>query len=112
MSEQVEAWLFRLQRISALVLAPLVLAHLAIMFHAVHGGLDAHEILGRTRGSVGFGLFYGVFVLAASVHAPIGLRNLLRDLTPCTPPVALGLAAAFGVLLLVLGMRAVVGVVA
>lgn len=112
MSERTEALLFMLQRASAMVLAPLVLIHLVLMFYAVHGGLSAAEILGRTRGSVAWAVFYGLFVLAVSVHAPIGLRNLLREWTPWTGRMIGATAAAFAVILLVLGIRAVVGVVA
>ena len=47
--------LYLAQRISAAILAPLVLMHLGLMVYAIQGGLDAGEILGRTRGS----LFWG-----------------------------------------------------
>src|SRR3546814_15893885 len=42
---------------------------------------SAGEILARTRGSPGWALFYGLFVLAAAVHAPIGLRNVVQEHT-------------------------------
>lgn len=77
-----EARLFVVQRLSALLLAPLVLVHLALILYAVRGGLSAAEILARTGGSIGWALFYGVFVLAAAVHAPIGIRNVLKEWTP------------------------------
>ncbi len=106
-----EARLFLLQRASALVLAPLVLIHLGLVIYAVRGGLDAAEILARTRGSVAWALFYGLFVVAVAVHAPIGLRAVLREWTGWRGP-SLGWAmAAFGVLLLALGLRAVAAVV-
>ena len=66
--------LYMLQRITALLMAPLVLGHLAVMIYAVQGGLSAAEILGRTQGSVAWLLFYGAFVIAVSIHAAIGLR--------------------------------------
>jgi fumarate reductase subunit C len=77
----VETRLFVVQRMSAMILAPLVVAHLALILYAVRGGLTADEILARTHGSIGWALFYGVFVLAASVHAPIGVRNVLEEWT-------------------------------
>jgi fumarate reductase subunit C len=77
----VETRLFALQRFSAMLLAPLVLVHLGLIVYAVEDGLTAGEILGRTRDSLGWGLFYGLFVLAASVHAPIGVRNVLKEWT-------------------------------
>lgn len=107
-----ERRLFLLQRLTALLLAPLVLVHLGLVIVAIRGGLSAAEILGRTQGSAGWALFYGAFVAAAAVHAPIGLRNVLREWTPLPRRGVDGLAAAFGLLLLVLGLRAVWAVVA
>jgi len=77
----VETRLFALQRFSAMLLAPLVIVHLGLILYAVRGGLTADEILGRTQGSIGWALFYGLFVLAVSVHAPIGVRNVLKEWT-------------------------------
>ena len=68
--------LYMLQRISAMILAPLVLGHIVTMIVAVQNGLSAGEILGRTQGSLWWGLFYGLFVAAVSVHAAIGLRTV------------------------------------
>jgi fumarate reductase subunit C len=62
------------QRVSAAVLAACVVVHLATIVYAVRGGLSAEEILGRTHGNRAFLVFYATFVLAAAVHAPIGLR--------------------------------------
>ena len=76
-----EATLFVLQRLSAKVLAPLVIVHLVLILYAVHGGLSAAEILGRTRGSVAWGLFYSLFVITVAIHAPIGVRNIVHEWT-------------------------------
>ncbi len=81
MSPRAETWLWLTQRLSAMVLAPLVLVHLAIIVYAVEGGLSAQEILARTRGSLAWAGFYGLFVAAAAVHGPIGLRNVVREMT-------------------------------
>jgi fumarate reductase subunit C len=70
------------QRASALVLAPLVLVHLIVIFYATAKGISAAGILARTRGSTGWGLFYGVFVLAAAVHGAIGVRNVFAEWGP------------------------------
>lgn len=102
---------FLLQRLSALVLAPLVLVHLILILYAVRNGLTADEILGRTQGSLAWALFYGLFVVAAAVHAPLGLRNILREWTALGDKAVAGLAAAFALGLLLLGLRAVVAVV-
>jgi len=104
--------LFVLQRVSAMCLAPLVLVHLGLILYAVRGGLTADEILARTQGSIGWALFYGVFVLTASVHAPIGVRNVLKEWTTwrghSLDMAMLVLAAA----LMASGLRAVWAVVA
>ena len=105
-----ERGLFALQRLTALILAPLTLAHLATMFYAARGGLTAGEILARTTDHWGWGIFYGVFVLCAAAHAPVGLRNVLREWTPLRRRTADWTALAFFVLLLVLGLRAVAAV--
>lgn len=76
-----ETRLFALQRFSAMLLAPLVAVHLGLILYAVRGGLTADEILGRTQASIGWALFYGLFVLAVSVHAPIGVRSVLKEWT-------------------------------
>ncbi len=71
--------LYVLQRITALIMAPLVLVHIVVMIYAVQGGLSAAEILGRTQGSLLWTLFYGSFVLAVSIHAAIGLRVIVFE---------------------------------
>ena len=106
-----ERRLFLLQRLSALVLVPLVLAHLALILYAVRDGLTAEEILACTQGSLGWALFYGLFVLAAAVHAPIGLRNILREWTGASPGLAGAISLLFALLLAGLGLRAVAAVV-
>ncbi len=106
-----QARLWYWQRLSAMVLALCVLVHLAIMIYAVRGGLSAGEILGRTRGNWAFGAFYGVFVLACAVHVPIGLTNIAQEWWGWHGAGVATLAKIFGVLLLVLGLRAVYGVV-
>jgi fumarate reductase subunit C len=67
------------QRVTAGILAVCVVVHLATIIYAVQGGLTAAEILGRTRGNTAWLAFYLVFVLAAAVHAPIGLRPVLGE---------------------------------
>lgn len=107
---RIELWLFVAQRLSAMVLAPLVLVHLGLIIYAVQGGLDAEEILGRTRGSAAWATFYGLFVVAAAVHAPIGVRTVVREMTAWRGR-SLDLATvALGFVLLGLGLRAVIAV--
>lgn len=107
-----ERTLFLAQRLSAMLLAPLVLVHLGLVLVAVRGGLTAAEILGRTQGSPGWALFYGAFVLAVAVHAPIGVRNVLREWTRLPRGTVDLVALVFGLILLALGLRAVWAVIA
>jgi len=104
--------LYLVQRISALLMAPLVLLHLGVIIYAVQGGLDAAEILSRTRGSVVWGAVYGLFVVVVSVHAAIGLRVIACEWLKIRGT-ALELFTWIAVCaLLVLGGRAVFAVVA
>lgn len=105
-----EQTLFALQRLTALVMAPFVLVHLGLIVYAVRGGLTAAEILSRTQGSWGWIAFYGLFVLAVAVHVPIGVRNILIEWGRLGRTAASGLALAFGLVLLAMGLRAVVAV--
>ena len=95
------------QRVSAMALALCVVVHLAVMIVAVRGGLSAAEILARTQGSVAFAGFYTVFVLACAVHVPIGLAAIAREWWRLGERAALWLSRGVGLLLLVLGLRAV-----
>lgn len=103
---------YLLQRGTAALMAPLVVTHLVAIVLAVQGGLSAEEILARTRGSAGWATFYGLFVLAASVHAGIGLQTVAREWLGLRRRGAAILAHSFMALLLVLGARAVYAVVA
>lgn len=102
--------LYLAQRISAIVMVPLVLGHIAVMIYAVQGGLTAGEILARTQGSLAWGLFYGTFVVAASVHAAIGLRTVVSEWLGVSGIVLTGFAWATFWGLLAMGLHAVVAV--
>jgi fumarate reductase subunit C len=106
-----EARLWVAQRVSAAVLALCVLAHLATMIVAVQGGLTAGEILARTRGHAGWAAFYGVFVVAVAIHAPLGLRTVLAEWAAREGRRVDAALALFALLLLGLGFAALVGVV-
>ena len=99
------------QRATAALMAPLVLGHIAVIFYATRQGLSAADILSRTRGSILWAAYYGVFVAAASIHASIGIRNILSEWSPLNERQAGYLAIAFGLLLALLGARAVAAVV-
>ena len=108
MKTQTVLWIA--QRASAAVLALCVAVHLATIIYAVQGGLSAAEILGRTRGNAGWLLFYATFVVAVTIHAPIGLRAVLGEWLGWRGLSRDLVLAVFAALLLWMGMRAVMGV--
>jgi fumarate reductase subunit C len=104
--------LYLLQRISALIMVPLVLLHLSVMIVAIQGGLDSAEILSRTRGSLFFGSVYGLFVLTVSIHAAIGLRVVMFEWLGIKGRVLSVFSWVAFVGLLLIGVRAVISVTA
>ena len=112
LSRRTQVLLWAAQRASAVVLAVCVLVHLLTIIYAVRNGLSANEILARTRGNTGWAMFYGAFVIAVAIHAPIGLRNVLAE-TLNWRTRGLDVAMfALGILLLLWGGRAIYAVVA
>ena len=105
-----EAKLFALQRLSAMVMAPFVLIHLGLILYAVRGGLSAAEILSRTQGNWAWITFYTLFVVSVSVHVPIGLRNVCIEWLRLSRQLSTVGAFLIGMLFLALGMRAVFAV--
>ena len=99
------------QRATAALMAPLVLGHIAIIFYATRQGMTAADILSRTRGSVVWAAYYGLFVAAASIHASIGVRNVLTEWSPLDDQRAGLVAVALGLVLAVLGGHAIVALV-
>jgi fumarate reductase subunit C len=106
---QAKAWYW--QRISAMVLTLFVVVHLVIMMIAIRDGLTAAEILSRTKGNIGFGLFYALFVVACAVHVPIGLAKIIDEWTPLSAASAAVLSKLFAVVIVVMGFTAVWGVI-
>ncbi len=110
MSARVQTWLWLAQRASAAVLALAVLVHLGTLLYAVRGGLSAAEILARVQGHAGWAWFYGVFLAAAVIHGPLGVRTVLAETTALPAVARDALTVLFGVALAVLGARALAGV--
>ncbi len=104
---RLETWLWLAQRASAALLAGFVLVHLVTLVIVVRGGLDAAGILARVGGSAGWLTFYLLFVLAAAVHAPIGVRTVLRESTSLSEAALDALALVMATLLLGAGASAV-----
>ena len=88
------------QRASAAIMVPLVIIHIAVMFFVSRRGLTAADILSRTHGSVLWAAYYGLFVGAASMHAGIGVRNVLLEWSPISERNADTFAFLFGQFLL------------
>jgi fumarate reductase subunit C len=107
-----QALLWIAQRASAAVLGVCVLVHLATIIYAVRGGLSGAEILARTRGNAAWLAFYSLFVLAVTVHAPIGLRAVLGEWLGWRGRSRDLVLLAFAMLLAAMGMRAVFAVFA
>ncbi|MFL6573053.1 MAG: succinate dehydrogenase [Burkholderiales bacterium] len=110
MTRKGETTLWIAQRVSAAVLAVCVAVHLATIVYAVQGGLSAAEILGRTRGNHAWLAFYSVFVIAVSVHAPIGLRAIFLEWLRWRGASRDVVLALFAAALAWMGMRAVLAV--
>lgn len=94
-----------------MVMAPLVLIHLLVIILAVRNGLSGEEILQRTGGNFFWALFYLLFVFCASVHAPIGLRNVLNEWTTLRALIVDRISLLFAAILLLTGLRAVIAVI-
>ncbi|WP_142848053.1 succinate dehydrogenase [Telmatospirillum sp. J64-1] len=102
--------IYMAQRISAMIMVPLVFMHLGMIIYAVQGGLSAEEILGRTRGSIFWACFYGLFVTAVSVHGAAGIRVIVTEMVSLRKGTADLLTYGIFLLLFVMGARAVVAV--
>ena len=111
MSARREAMLWIGQRATAVVLAVCVVVHLATIIYAVRGGLSAGEILARTRGSLAWGTFYSVFVIAAAIHGAIGLRTVAAEWLGFRGDAAEVAMTVVGLALTILGLRGVAAVV-
>jgi len=105
-NSRIETGLWIAQRATALVLALCVTVHLITLIVAVRHGLAAAEILARVGGDEGWLMFYGLFVLAAAIHAPLGLRTILEEHTSLTVPLINTLAGIVSGLMLYTGVRA------
>ena len=104
-----ETWLWLVQRISAMVLVLCVIVHIGTMIYAVQLGLSTAAISARVSGNMAWLAFYSTFVVAVSIHAPIGIRTVLLEATELPHKRAGLLAMLFGLFILVLGLRAVFG---
>jgi fumarate reductase subunit C len=92
-----------------MVLAVAVFVHIGTIVYAVRCGLGAAEIVGRVQGNGAWLAFYVVFVAAAAVHAPIGLRTVLTEMTPLPGRAAGVVALAVAAVIAWMGLSAAFG---
>ena len=108
-SAGIETKLWVWQRASAAVLGLCVIVHLILIIIAVQGGLSAGEIISRVSGNVAWLMFYSVFVIAVAVHAPIGVRTILDEMTGLKTSQTYLVMAVLCLVILSMGFRTVVG---
>jgi fumarate reductase subunit C len=99
------------QRATATLMVPLVLVHIAVIFYAARQQMTAADILSRTHSSVAWASYYALFVAAVSIHASIGVRNVLAEWSRLTERRAGQIAIVFGVVLAFLGAHAIFALV-
>ena len=104
---QPKIWL--LQRLSAFVLAICSITHLITIIIAVKGGLTSAEIIERVGANTEWFIFYSTFIIAASIHAPIGIRTILKETTNASEIMVKILVFSFGLLISGLGMWSILG---
>jgi fumarate reductase subunit C len=107
MKAKQEARLYVLQRLTALIMAPLVMLHIYIMIVAVQDGVTTSEILARTRASLFWPILYAVFLAAAAVHGSIGFRNILHEMTALPASTISRLSAGLLILILASGAKTI-----
>jgi fumarate reductase subunit C len=98
---------FLLQRVSAAVLALCVVVHLVTMVYAVRHGLSSEAIVARMNANPAWPAFYGLFVVAAAIHAPLGLRTVVDEWLGLQGGVVDAALGLFALLLLGGGLYAV-----
>ena len=108
-SARMDTILWLAQRIRAMGLAVAIIVHIITMIIAMQGGLSTSEIADRLGGNLYWLVFYAVFVTAVSIHAPIGLRAVLLEITSLPASRIDLLTMLFGLFVFVLGIRTLYG---
>ncbi len=99
------------QRATAALMVPLVLIHIAVIFYATRQQMTAADILSRTHGSLAWASYYALFAAAVSIHASIGVRNVLAEWSRLTERLAGQIAIVLGIALALLGAHAIFALV-
>ena len=97
------------QRASAAVLGICVFVHLGMIIYAVQDGLSAMEIIDRVSGNLAWFSFYALFIIAVAIHAPIGVRTILNEMTTLSARQTHMIMAVLSLAILSMGFRAVIG---
>lgn len=111
MNGRLEVKLWLAHRITGMALGVFVVIHLITVVSVIEGGLSASEIMQRTSGNLLMGIYYGLFVIAAAVHASIGLRTVAQEVLHWSGSRLDYVMLAFFVLLCAIGMAAIKGLV-
>ena len=107
MSARADTRRWLIQRVSAMVLAVSVIVHLSVIIMATQNGVSAAEIVERIQDNYAWMVFYILFVVAAALHAPIGLRTVIRETTGMQGKFPGFISSSIGVILLIMGVQAV-----
>jgi fumarate reductase subunit C len=107
MSARADTRRWLVQRLSAMILAISVIVHLGVIIMATRNGVSAAEIVERIQGNYAWMVFYIVFVVAAALHAPIGLRMVIRETMGMQGKFPGFISSSIGLILLVMGVQAV-----
>ncbi len=107
MSARLETRRWLIQRVSAIALAVAVIVHLGVIIMATENGLSAAEIIGRIQGNYAWMVFYIVFVVAAALHAPIGLRTVIKETTGMQGNLPGFVSSSVGIIIFIMGVQAV-----
>lgn len=106
---RIETKLWVWQRATAAVLGICVLVHLGMIIYAVQDGLSAAEIISRVSGNFLWFVFYAIFIIAVAIHAPIGVRTILNEMTNLSAKATHLIMAVLCLVILVMGFRAIIG---
>ena len=100
-----QTWVWLAQRLSAVVLAICSIVHIGGIIVAVQHGLTTVEITNRVGANIGWFLFYSIFIISAAIHAPLGLRNILSEMTEISNEIVNIFSLVFCLIILLLGLK-------
>ncbi len=106
-SVNIDLFVFVTQRVTGALLALLLLIHLITIMFAVQGDLSVSEIVARVRGNVAWITFYGLFIIIVVMHAMIGLRNILTEMSNLNRRVIDLAVITYAAVTLILGVEAI-----